>query len=214
MAAASPMAAWPPSGPVTPAGLAIRAGSRPDRPRPGRVRAGRADDGRPACRTAGLAPSTGSRAAPGTRSTCWPPRPWTATAAMWANPAPSPPPTPGTPSAVPRRRPRRTAGHRTAAPRPSRSAAALARAQPKTFAALDDPYRIGRRLRPAIDGHRQILAHPPPDVTRTRHGPGRPPASRNRACRRPPRRRMLRGRGRQVWHWTAGPDRGWAGPPG
>ena len=41
----------------------------------------------------------------------------------------------------------------------------LARAQPKTFAALDDPYRADRNLRATIDGHRQILAHPPPDVT-------------------------------------------------
>ncbi len=41
----------------------------------------------------------------------------------------------------------------------------LARAQPKTFAALDDPWRADRNLRAAIDGHRQKLAHPPPDVT-------------------------------------------------
>ena len=42
-------------------------------------------------------------------------------------------------------------------------AAALHKARPKTFAASDDPYRIGRRLQQEIVGHRQALDHQPPD---------------------------------------------------
>ncbi len=44
-------------------------------------------------------------------------------------------------------------------------AAALARAQPKTFAAVDDPYRIDADLRAERRAHRDHLAHRPPDVS-------------------------------------------------
>jgi conjugative relaxase-like TrwC/TraI family protein len=44
-------------------------------------------------------------------------------------------------------------------------AAALARAQPKTFAALDDPYRHERRVRAEQDSHWARLDERPPDVS-------------------------------------------------
>ena len=44
-------------------------------------------------------------------------------------------------------------------------AAALARAQPKTFAAVDDPYRIEADLRAEQDLHRAHLRGRPPDVS-------------------------------------------------
>ncbi len=44
-------------------------------------------------------------------------------------------------------------------------AAALGRAQPKTFAAIDDPYRIGADLRAEQDHHRAHLRGRPPDVS-------------------------------------------------
>lgn len=44
-------------------------------------------------------------------------------------------------------------------------AAALARAQPKTFAAVDDPYRIDADLRSERKAHRDHLARCPPDVS-------------------------------------------------
>ncbi len=44
-------------------------------------------------------------------------------------------------------------------------AAALARAQPKTFAAVDDPYRIEAGLRAEQDAHRAHLHGRPPDVS-------------------------------------------------
>ncbi len=44
-------------------------------------------------------------------------------------------------------------------------AAALARAQPKTFAAIDDPYRIGAGLRAEQDVYRAHLRGRPPDVS-------------------------------------------------
>ena len=44
-------------------------------------------------------------------------------------------------------------------------AAALARAQPKTFAAVDDPYRIDRDLRVEQDLHQAHVRHRPFDVT-------------------------------------------------
>jgi hypothetical protein len=40
---------------------------------------------------------------------------------------------------------------------------ALQRTQPKTFAALDDPYRTAERLERERDGHRAVLAGWPPD---------------------------------------------------
>ena len=70
----------------------------------------------PSCRTPGLAPSTGCRAAPGRRSTFSPPRPSTATAAMWASPAPSTHPHLEH-HPQPRRRPRRTIRDRHRHPR-------------------------------------------------------------------------------------------------
>ena len=70
-----------------------------------------------------------------------------------------------TPAAPPTTRPRRPA-------RPSRDsttaeqiAAALARAQPKTFAADDDPYRIEADVRAEQDHHRTHLKQRPPDLT-------------------------------------------------
>jgi conjugative relaxase-like TrwC/TraI family protein len=42
-------------------------------------------------------------------------------------------------------------------------AAAMHKARPKTFAALDDPYRIGQRLGREIVRHRRILDQKPPD---------------------------------------------------
>ena len=85
---------------------------------------------------------------------------------MWANLAPSPPPTPGTPPAglddgdhggriV--QEPYSTPAEQIAA--------ALARAQPKTFAAADDPYRIQADLRAEQDRHRAHLGGRPPDVS-------------------------------------------------
>jgi hypothetical protein len=44
-------------------------------------------------------------------------------------------------------------------------AASLARAQPKTFAAVDDPYRIDRDLRVEQELHKAHLRRRPPDVT-------------------------------------------------
>jgi hypothetical protein len=44
-------------------------------------------------------------------------------------------------------------------------AAALARAQPKTFAAADDPYRIAADLRAEQDAHRAHLHGRPPDLS-------------------------------------------------
>jgi conjugative relaxase-like TrwC/TraI family protein len=44
-------------------------------------------------------------------------------------------------------------------------AAALARAQPKTFAAIDDPYRHERRVRSEQAAHRARLDQRPPDVS-------------------------------------------------
>jgi hypothetical protein len=43
-------------------------------------------------------------------------------------------------------------------------AAALARAQPKTFAAIDDPHRFERRLRAEQAAHQSALDRRPPDV--------------------------------------------------
>jgi len=44
-------------------------------------------------------------------------------------------------------------------------AAALGRAKPKTFAAVDDPYRIDRQLRAEISGQRAALGRRPADVS-------------------------------------------------
>jgi conjugative relaxase-like TrwC/TraI family protein len=49
-------------------------------------------------------------------------------------------------------------------------AAALARAQPKTFAALDDPHRHERAVRAEQKAHEAHLAHRPEDVTRELEG--------------------------------------------
>jgi hypothetical protein len=41
----------------------------------------------------------------------------------------------------------------------------MQRAQRKTFAAIDDPYRISERLERERDAHRSMLAGRPPDLS-------------------------------------------------
>lgn len=59
-------------------------------------------------------------------------------------------------------------------------AAALARAQPKTFAATDDPYRYERRVRAEHSAHQYHLDQRPPDVTDQLHRVEQDVAARER----------------------------------
>jgi hypothetical protein len=62
-------------------------------------------------------------------------------------------------------------------------AAALARAQPKTFAAVDDPYRHERQLRAEQAAHKAHLDQRPPDVTEDLRAAEQTVAARERHLR-------------------------------
>jgi conjugative relaxase-like TrwC/TraI family protein len=59
-------------------------------------------------------------------------------------------------------------------------ATALARAQPKTFAAVDDPYRLERHIRAEQAAHRTHLETRPPDMSRQIHNAKQVVAARQR----------------------------------